>query len=552
MTRGLFLALLFAVGGCGSPLRSGTPPVATAPIRFRECAAEAGIDFRQERPGPRPLEIRQMIGPGGALVDLDGDGALDLLLVGEPRCAIYRNLGDGRFARWPIAEAALPPGRWMGCAAADYDGDGRLDLLLTGWGDLRLYRNQGDGRLADVTAAAGLRSGPRDWWTSADWADVDRDGDLDLYVARYVTVGPADPLRCFAGLDPHGERMMGTCGPEVYDAQRGVLFLQETRGRFRDVTAARGLVASHGKSLGAAFADYNGDGWPDLYVANDRMPGDLFLNEGGRRFRNVGVETGTAYAVDGNRQAGMGVDWADVDGDGRFDLCVTTFSQEPKSLYLNGGDTFREASAEWGMAAALPYVAWGVRWFDADHDGRLDLIIANGHAQDGLEAVDPAQPYRQPTLFFHQRDGQLHALGTAAGSALGAPILGRGVAVGDVDGDGRLDVLVTNGDGAPLLLHNETEPVGHWLGVRLRGPAPNRDGIGAVVTCVLPDGARQRRWITTGGSYLSAQAPIAHFGLGRHAGGVAIRVRWPDGREGTTRPEGVDRVITLSPPGALR
>jgi hypothetical protein len=564
--RWLALAIWSAgLAGCHPRHHAAAPPRSRCPVRFREIAAEAGIDFRQGHGGRHPLDIAETSGCGGAILDADGDGWPDILLVGQPRCALYRNTGSWKFERLAAADRDLPVGRWEGCAAADYDADGRVDLLLTAIGALALLHNQGGGRFRDVTRAAGLASSPLDWWTSAGWADVDGDGRLDLYVGRYLTFKPGAPRSCTAGLDAEGRPVQATCGPELYAEQKGVLFLnrgaaaRSGQPRFVDATRAWGLEAAHGRALGLAFGDFNNDGWPDLYVANDRLPCDLFVNRGGRRFDNVGLETGTAYAFDGRRQAGMGVDWGDFDNDGRLDLCVTTFYQEPKSLYHNEGSpaavpTFREVSAERGLGPAFSYVGWGVRWLDADNDGALDLLMANGHAQDGLEQIDAAQPYLQPPLFCRQANGAFEILGSVAGDVFRQRIAGRGVATGDLDGDGRVDALITNGEGAPLLLRNESPCLdgasGHWLAIRLKGAGSNRQGIGARVTCSAFDGSRQTREVTTGGSYLCASEPVAHFGLGSRAEPVTLRIRWPGGREQEVRPPGIDRVIEVAAPRA--
>jgi hypothetical protein len=555
----LCLCLLAGAPGC-SRSHPGRPAAAVGPGRLPEVTGAAGIRFSLGHRGRHPLTLLETAGCGGAFVDYDQDGWPDILLVGqttrapEPACALYRNRRDGSFEDVTRVAGLDLPGTWMGCAVGDYDNDGFPDLVLTGYGGLALLHNEPSGvrrearRFKPVTAAMGLRSGPTDWFTSAGWADVDHNGFLDLYVARYVQFDARAPQFCNLGLDPKGRRVTGTCGPEIYTAQKGVFYLNRAEQGFEEATARFGLEAAHGKGLGVAFGDFNGDGWPDLYAANDRMPGDLFENRAGRRFAAVGAEMGTGYSGDGRPQAGMGVDWGDFDRDGRMDLIVTTFALERKSLYHNEGAAgFREMSDEVGLSAAIPYVAWGTRWFDADNDGRLDWVAANGHALDNMGQVDPAQPYAQPTQLFHQERGLFREIGASACPALARPIAGRGVAVGDYDDDGRADLLITNGEGAPLLLHNESAGGNHWLRVALAGSRGNRDAIGARVWLTTADGT-QVRDVTTGGSYLSAADPRLLFGLGRANRVTKLRVRWPAGATATRVDLPVDREVTLTEP----
>jgi hypothetical protein len=605
------LGALVGLAGCGRDTAPrAAAATATAPVRFREATREAGIRFALGHGGRHPLTILETVGCGGAFLDYDGDGWLDIFLVGQttrapaPACALYRNRGDGRFADVTRAAGLDRPALWMGCAVGDYDNDGDPDLLLTGYGALALLRNdpgtatpdpRAEGepsprRFVDVSREAGIRSGPLDWFTSAGWSDVDGDGFLDFYVARYARFDARSPRSCYLGLSPEGRRVLGTCGPELYDPQYGRFYRNrgESAGyAFEEATARFGLAATRGKGLGVAFGDFDDDGRPDLYVANDRMPGDLFHNrlraprsglhvggvgrqgsvrvaairnaERGARsaeppFRNVGAESGTAYSGDSRPQAGMGADWGDYDGDGRLDLIVTTFFLERKSLYHNEGAAgFRDVSDEAGLTPAIRHVGWGSRFFDADNDGRLDLVIANGHAVDPMAEVDPEQPYAQPTLLFHQGESGFREIGARACEALARPIAGRGVATGDYDNDGRLDLLVTNAEGEPLLLRNDSSPIHHWLRVRLVAAAQpgtrrrsNRQGIGARIW-VTAGSVTQMREVTTGGSYLSASDPRPHFGLGA-ATRVRLRVRWPSGVTQTLADVPVDREVVIEEP----
>ncbi len=556
------LALLLAAGavaGCqrpplatpgpagGAALPSTAAPGVSSPIRFREVTAEAGLHAVTLPEDPARITIVQISSGGGAFLDYDGDGKLDLLIIGRERPTLYHNDGNGHFTD-VTAQAGLDvAGTWMGCATGDYDNDGRTDLVLTGYHCLRLFHNEG-GRFVDRTAESGLVADR--WYTSAGFADVNNDGKLDLYVGAYVDFGPDKPQYCPAGIDPTGKQVMAPCGPEPYAAMRGRLYLNEGKGHFRDVTRQAGLESATGKTLGVAFGDYDGDGKADLYLANDRVAGDLFHNEtlrgGLPRFRSVGVTSGTAFSQEGNVQGGMGVAWGDANNDGRQDLAVGTYQNEAKCLYLNEGNgLFREASTLSGLAPARPYVAFGTGFFDADNDGWLDLFLANGHVLGPVERIDPRLSYPQPLQVFHNRGGGSYEdVSAGAGAIFGQRLVGRAVAFGDYDNDGRCDVLVVDVQGRPYLLHNESQTGNHWLRVRLEGSASNRDGIGARVT--VRAGARDRmREATTGGSYLAAHDPRLLFGLGAATSVDSVSVRWPSGKSTRISAQPADREIVV-------
>lgn len=515
------------------PYRRGAPSDGAATrIRFRDVAQASGIRFALGHGGRSPLNILETAGHGCALLDVDGDGRLDLLLVGQPRCALYRNRGGGpgevpHFEEITAAAGLDLNGYWMGCAAGDYDNDGRVDLVLTGYRCAALLHNEG-GRFCNASADIPLAQDA--WSTSAVFFDADGDGRLDLYVGAYVQFDRRTLQLCDFG------RVQAACPPTYYDPERGRLYHNQGNGRFTEITHQAGLDAAHGKTLGVAAADFDGDGRTDLYLANDGMPGDLFRNVGGR-FVNLGVESGTAFNYASREQAGMGADWGDYDNDGRPDLIVTTFQYEPTSLYHNdGGGAFTEAAFPAGIGdPTMNRLGFGVKFFDADNDGYLDLIQANGHVQDNADRIFPGVTYRQsPLLFQNQGGGRFRDISAAAGEALAAPLVGRGLAVGDCDNDGRLDVLIANLEGPPLLLRNETPDAGHILTLRLVGRKSPRDGTGARVT-VHAGGRLQVREAGTGGSYLSASDPRVHFGLGTAAAADSVTVRWPSGIVQTLR-----------------
>jgi len=535
------LLVVLLLAGCHRPtkLASRVQPINSSPLRFADRAGAAGVRFKLGHGGRSPLNILQTAGCGCAFVDYDGDGYPDIFLVGQPRCALYRNLGNGAFEDVTEQAGITATGTFMGVAVGDYDNDGRPDLLVTGYGRSVLYHNAG-GRFVDVTASSGLAArGPYDWSTSATFVDLDNDGKLDLAVCHYVRFTSRSLQTCsYAGVP-------AACPPFYYDPQSLRVYRGDGRGHFKDMTAAWGFSGGHGLNLGVAAADFDGSGNEGLYVANDGLPADLW-QKSGRIYRDIGAASGTAYDENGQVQSGMGVDWGDYDGDGRLDLVVTTFQDQEDALYQNEGHgQFRFVSPAAGIGAAtVDRLAFGVAFADFDDDGRPDLIIANGHVQDTVARFRPGVTYAQPLQLFHNTNGRIFAdVSLQSGTAFHTPIVGRGIAIGDYDNDGRPDALVVNLEGRPLLLHNES-PAGHWLGVKLVGVKCNRDAIGARVT--LSAGGRQQvREIQTGRGYLSASDPRALFGVGKNTKIQSLQIRWPDGRSQTVTLPGIDRYLTI-------
>jgi hypothetical protein len=491
-------------------------PVTVGPgVHFSEVAEAAGLRYQWEIQGKRPLNILQTIGNGCAFLDYNNDGNLDILLVG-PKLALYRGNGHGHFTD-VTQETGLDRlhGHFLGCAVGDYDNDGYDDIYITAYrGGVLLHNEAGKG-FKDVTATSGIA--PQPWGTSAAFVDVDNDGKLDLYICDYAKFGPNDIQLC------PNSGILTSCGPRFYQPERGKLYRNLGGGRFADVSNTWGIPAIHGKGLGVAAADYDDSGHTSLALANDEVAGDLLQNVG-KRFKEVGAESGTAFNNDGNVHGGMGVDWGDYDNDGKLDLMVATFQHENKCLYHNdGGGLFTESSAPLGIGdKTQPYVAFGVKFID----------------------YDKTASYREPTILLHNEGGHSFTdQGAEAGPAFGKPIVGRGLAVGDFDNDGRQDVLVVDSEGSPLLLHNESIGVGHWLLLRLQGVKSNRDGIGAMVT-VDAGGKKLLRRCATDGSYMSASDRRVHVGLGA-ATQATITVRWPSGQVDTYHDVGVDRVLTL-------
>jgi hypothetical protein len=543
-------------------------------------AEASGISFRHANGGTGAKSLLQTAGAGCSLFDYDNDGWLDLFLVGSARAAadaplhaLYRNNRDGSFTDVTKAAGLEGSGYGMGSVAADYDGDGDLDLLVTGYGANMLYRNNGRGRFEDVTTASGLAPPnptphtrhptpaseaspePIPWNTSAAFADYDGDGWLDLYVARYLLFDASTPQIC-----PHRGVPLA-CMPTLYDPQYGVLYHNNGDGTFTDVTRRAGAVSA-GRSLGVVWCDTDGDGRPDLFVANDTTPNNLFHNEGGGRFRDVAVAAGIAYGPHGTPEASMGVDFGDYDGDGRFDLLFTNFQNEGAGLYHNRGKPgFFAAAARAGvLAATLPVLGFGAGFLDFDNDGHQDLFMANGHVQEAIQRVDAACSFAQPRQILRNRgDGSFEDLTRACGPAMTEPAVGRGAAFGDCDNDGDVDILVNNNGGPAMLLRNNLaapapaaarpERGPHWLRLRLVGRAPNRFVVGARVT-LEAGGLRQVRDVRVGHSFASSSDVRLHFGLGRHTRADRIVVRWPGGRLTTLVDIPADREVTPREPGS--
>lgn len=546
------LALTVLAASCSGPKQGAVPPPAASHAsasavraegpRFENISSSAGITYRWTIPGSRPLNLLQTIGNGCGLFDYDGDGSLDVLLIGRA-IALYRGDGRGHFTdvSKQVGLSSLS-GQFLGCAIGDYDNDGRPDLYVSGYRTGVLLHNENGGLFRDVTRQAGLKAQP--WGTSCAFADVDGDGRLDLYVGNYVKFGPDTvPQMC------RHDGIATTCGPLAYEAETGVLYLNAGGGRFEDVTREMGANHVSGKALGVAAAP-GAQGSPLLAIANDEMPGDLLALKrmpAGRRFVNEGPQSGTGFSDAGKPHGGMGIDWGDYDNDGRLDLAVATFEEEVKPLFHNEGQGyFEDRSQALGVAsAALPYVSFGMKWLDVDNDGWLDLAVTNGHIADNVEAYDQTHAYRQPSLLFHNMQGsRFEEIGRTASPDLARPIVGRGLAIGDIDNDGRMDLLLVDSEGAPILLRNQTPHAGHWLLVKLVGTKCNRDAYGAIITAVW-GGHTLVRHCHSDGSYLSASDSRVHFGLGK-ATQADLTIRWPDGTTESFPSIPADRQITLN------
>ena len=547
-----------AMGPAPAPLPPGPAPPGGegSPVSFEEGPR---LPTRTWCGGPTKDHILESGGNGVALLDYDDDGLLDVYLVSadeltparqrvEHRNALYRNLGEWRFEDVSKAAGVDAPGWSNGVCAGDADGDGRLDLYVTRWGPNLLYLNQGDGSFTEAAQEAGVQAGG--WSTGCSFFDADADGDLDLYVARYVETTWDEVVRARRTLVwRSGPPIM--VGPAGLPGESDLFFENLGQGQFREATAAHGLDDPAGAyGFGVVATDYDDDSFVDLFVANDSRPNFLYRNRGDGRFESVGLLSGVAVNRDGRAQAGMGADSGDFDGDGRLDLVLTAFAHDNNSLYRNlDGRHFEDASVEAGLAApTFERMGWGVAFLDADLDGALDLFVANGHIFADVEDYPQlGEAYGQKNQLLLNRQGTFKDVSAGAGGGLQVARVGRGLAVGDLDGDGDLDLVVSHVDDRPTLLENRQRTGHHWVSFRLRAPSGNRLAIGAKVT-VEGGGRRQVREVRSGGSYLSQSDLRPHFGLGAHGGPVDVEVRLPGGRRWRFESLPVDRLHVLELP----
>jgi hypothetical protein len=508
---------------------------------FRDVTDDAGITFVHQAAPEKKYIVESMSG-GVALFDFDKDGLVDIYFVNSltvdsvqdptsARSALYRNRGGFKFEDVTDKAGVAHPGWGMGVCVADFDGDGWDDMYVTTLGENRLYRNNGDGTFRDVAKPAGVSVGG--WSTGCGFADYDRDGDLDLFVARYVHIDLGKLPQFGKDRTCEYRGIPVQCGPRGLPGESDFLFRNEGKRRFTDVSEKAG-VADRSKSfgLGVAWFDANDDGWPDLYVANDSMANFLYVNRKDGTFEESAFLMGVAVSEDGSEQGSMGVALGDYNRSGRFSLFVTNFSEEYNALYRHEGTHFSDASFRSRTAAvSLPFVGWGTAFVDYDNDTWLDLFAVNGHVYPQLDRakLGASAGYRQRMLFYtSKKDGTFEEVGQQFGPPVAVQRVSRGAAVGDLDNDGRLDIVVNDLDGSPQVLRNELTPAGNWLLVKLRGPRGNTGAIGAVVKATS-GGVTQMRLVQSGSSYISQDDVRLHFGLGKAARVEVLEVRWPDG-----------------------
>ena len=534
------------------------PAAAEVPARFSDITARAGIHFLHHASHTSRKYLPETMGAGAALFDYDNDGRLDIFLVnGAPladpqakgsipkKCdsrdwnRLYHQLPDGTFEDRTEQAGLTGAGYGMGVAVGDFDNDGYEDLYVTAYGGNKLYHNNRDGTFRDITDKAGVAAGG--WSTSAAWVDLDGDGLLDLVVLRYLK-WDFDDIWC----GEHRPGYRAYCHPDRFQAESPLVFHNQGNGQFTEVSQKIGL-ANPGKGLGVAITDYNRDGHIDLVIANDSMVQHLYRNKGDGTFEETALMSGTATDEDGQTYAGMGVDAADYDNDGRPDIIVDDLANQQYALYRNEGDgTFQYATNISGIGRmSRLHSGWGVRFLDYDNDGWKDLLVVQGHDLDTIELSYPNLHYREPLLLARNNGRQFVDISSISGEVFQEKWVARGLAVGDIDNDGRVDALVTTNDGPAHLLHNETATSHHWLTVDFTGHKSNRDGIGAEVKLETAKGA-QYATVTTSGSYLSSCDKRVHFGLGSETEIQAVEIRWPSGILQRLTHPACDRVLKVN------
>ncbi len=496
--------------------------------------------------------LPETTGAGCAFIDYDNDGWLDIYLVNSGQCdfftppsplrnALYHNNRDGTFTDVTEKAGVACGGYGQGVAVGDYDGDGWPDLYVTHYGRSILFHNNHNGTFTDVTAKAGVAA--PGWASSAVWFDYDNDGRLDLFVCRFVDFSKSKNQFC--GNRDTGERYY--CIPRVYDPMPSWLFHNNGDGTFTDVSRETGIASVAGKAWGVVATDINNDGWMDLFVANDTVQNFLFLNHEGK-FEEVALQAGVGFSADGRARSGMGVDSADYDQDGWMDLFVSNVDQEMYALYHNNHDgSFDDVAVPTGIGMATRLMSgWGVKFFDYDNDGNLDLLLANGHPDDRIEERFSQIKYEEPMLLFRNDGKGFENVSAQNGEIFSRPMAARGMALGDFNNDGAVDVLVAVNNGAPVLLRNNAARGNHWLGVRLVGQRSNPDAIGALITWQAGDLRRQRLKVG-GGSYLASHDPRDVLGIGSRAKIDWLEVKWPlpSGRVERFTDLPIDRYVTI-------
>jgi hypothetical protein len=509
----------------------GAQPI--RPLFEQVPAARSGVHWVHDNAMSEFRYLPETCGSGCAIFDFDNDGWMDLYFVNSGpsdfftpttplRNALYRNNRDGTFTD-VTEQAGVAGGTFgMGVAIGDYDNDGFQDMFVTSYGKCLLYHNNGDGTFTDVTEKAGL-SLPG-WTTSAAWFDYDNDGRLDLFVCSFVQFSLKNNVFC--GDNKLGRRYY--CIPRVFNPTASFLFHNNGDGTFTDVSAGTDIARAMGKALGVVATDVDNDGLMDLFVANDTVQNFLFMNRGKGQWEEIGLASEVGFSANGQPRSGMGVDAADFDQDGFEDLFVANVDQEMFSLYRNrGNESFQDVAHANGVAQSTRLLSgWGLKFFDVDNDGQLDLLLANGHPDDMIEAYSSQVKYKEPLLLFRNEGGRLIDISRQSGPVFEQSYPARGLAVGDLDNDGRLDVVVNNNGEAPLLLQNRAGDGHHWIGLHLEGTTCNRDAVGARIAWSV-GGVVRRRLKTGGGSYLSAHDPRMVLGLGAATTAEWVEITWP-------------------------
>jgi len=520
-------------------------PKGKSPVQLTDMRTASRIDFKYQGSPTSKKFLLETMGGGVAIFDFNNDGLMDLFftngaLLRENMAAdatptkidssywnrLYEQKKDGTFQDVTEHAHLQGQGYTMGVATGDFDNDGFVDLFVTGYAQNYLYRNNGDGTFADVTQKLGVAGAG--WSTSAGWFDFDKDGRLDLFVARYLTWDFGKGALVCGDPRPGSQAY---CHPDNFKGATNLLYHQRADGGFEDVSTKSGISDPKGKALGVAFADFDNDGWLDVFVANDSVRQSLLHNKGDGSFEDIAVLAGAGYDENGNSFAGMGVDAADYDNDGWPDVVITTLSNETYPLYHNNKDlSFAWATSSTSVGQiTLLYSGWGTKFIDVDNDGWRDIFVAQGHVLDTIERSTTYLKYKQPLLLMRNTGTSFVNVSADAGAPFNLPVAARGAACGDINNDGQIDVVVAVLNDSPVMLRNQGTKSG-WIGITLLGSKSNRQGIGARVTVNDTNGRKQVFDVSTSGSYLSANDPRIIAGLGTASGVKSVEVRWPSGR----------------------
>jgi enediyne biosynthesis protein E4 len=533
-----------------------TKPSASAlgiPVTYTDVTKPAKILFKQDSTQTEEKYYLETVGTGVAWLDYDQDGLMDIFFVQSAatdlykppqplRCALYRNNGHGTFAdvtdKAGVGSEAL---YGQGVAIGDFDNDGYPDLYVTGYGRAILYHNSGNGTFTDATAKAGVAD-EGGWSTSAGWFDFDKDGWLDLVVTNYIEWSPKNNIWC----GDHKPGYRSYCHPGNYKGQKTKLYRSNHDGTFSDLSDASGVGKPEAKGMGVVLADFNNDGWPDIAIANDSWPNFLFLNKHDGSFEDVSLSSGIAASEDGHYEAGMGIDAADVDGDGWQDIYITHLDYEVNRLYHNNHDgTFDDVTYRSGIDKAKWLSGVSMKFLDYDNDGWDDILQLNGAMLDNIQLYHPEVAYAEPLLMFRNLGkGQFEMVSDSLGIDFIHPVVGRGVATADFDNDGDLDIITNNRGDSPTLLRNDGGNANHWLTVQLIGTRSNRDGIGASLK-LTAGGVSQIQQAKGGMGYMSASDPRIHFGLGKSTTIARLEITWPSGQIDRLAQVPIDQIIAI-------